>query len=402
MSPGYVPYGGYWATPFARWQGSLAHLHALTFAAWVAKRELAKRGIAPDVFDHGVLGLTIPQQGCFYGLPWLTGLLGADRVGGPTISQACATSARCLAAARDEIAAGMAQCVLVVTADRTSNGAHLYYPAPDAPGGTGRHENWVLDNFNRDPYAEVAMVRTAENVAARFGISLAEQHDIALLRYEQYARATADGAAFLKRFMTLPFEVPDAALRRMAATLDGDEGIHPTTREGLAKLKPVLEGGTVTHGAQTHPADGNAAMIVTTRERARELSARPEIEIRIAGIGQARTDKAHMPYAPVPASRAALQAAGVGIGEIAVVKTHNPFVVNDIVFARETGFDVGRMNDYGCSLVWGHPQGPTGLRAIIELIEQLALRGGGYGLFNGCAAGDSAMAVVIEVRERRA
>ena len=399
MTQSYVPYGGYWATPFARWQGSLAHLHALTFAAWVAQRELGRRGIPPQRFDYGVLGLTIPQRSCFYGLPWLMGLIGAEHVGGPTVSQACATSARCLAAARDEIAAGAAACTLVVTADRTSNGAHLYYPAPEGPGGTGQHEDWVLDNFNRDPYAEVAMVQTAENVAKRFGITLAEQHDVTLRRYEQYAQAAADGAAFLRRFMTLPFEVPDARLRKTVATLAGDEGIHATTREGLAKLKPVLEGGTVTFGAQTHPADGNAAMIVATRETARELAARPEIEIRIAGIGQARTDKAHMPYAPVPASRAALKAAGIGVGDLAAVKSHNPFVVNDIVFARETGFDVAKMNNYGCSLVWGHPQGPTGLRAIIELIEELALRGGGYGLFNGCAAGDSAMAVVIEVRD---
>jgi acetyl-CoA acetyltransferase len=74
------------------------------------------------------------------------------------------------------------------------------------------------------------------------------------------------------------------------------------------------------------------------------------------------------------------------------VKTHNPFAANDIAFARETGFPLERMNNYGCSLIWGHPQGPTGLRSIIELIEELALRGGGVGLFTGCAAGDSGMA----------
>ena len=81
------------------------------------------------------------------------------------------------------------------------------------------------------------------------------------------------------------------------------------------------------------------------------------------------------------------------------IKTHNPFAVNDVVFAKETGADVDSMNNYGCSLVWGHPQGPTGLRSIMEMIEELVLRGGGYGLFSGCAAGDSAMAVVIEVTE---
>jgi acetyl-CoA acyltransferase len=91
--------------------------------------------------------------------------------------------------------------------------------------------------------------------------------------------------------MTLPFPIPDAGLRKIRTTLEGDEGIHPTTREGLERLKPVREGGTVTYGSQTHPADGNAAVVVATRERARELSARPEIEIRLAGFGLARTDR---------------------------------------------------------------------------------------------------------------
>jgi acetyl-CoA acetyltransferase len=83
------------------------------------------------------------------------------------------------------------------------------------------------------------------------------------------------------------------------------------------------------------------------------------------------------------------------------VKTHNPFVVNDIVFARETGFDVNKMNNYGCSLIWGHPNGPTGMRLVIEIVEELVERGGGRGLFTGCAAGDSGMAVVVEVKDSR-
>ena len=81
------------------------------------------------------------------------------------------------------------------------------------------------------------------------------------------------------------------------------------------------------------------------------------------------------------------------------IKSHNPFVVNDIAFCRHYGLAPQRMNQYGCSLVWGHPQGPTGLRGMIELIEELALRGGGRGLFQGCAAGDTAMAAVVDVRD---
>jgi acetyl-CoA acetyltransferase family protein len=396
-----IPYGAYWSTPFARWQGSLAHLHSLQFAAHVAKGALARRGIDPAVFDHGVLGLTVPQRASFYGLPWLMGEIGAASVAGPTVSQACATGVRVLQSAAAEIREGNATTALAVAADRTSNGPHLYYPAPDAPGGTGEHENWILDNFDRDPYAGLAMIQTAENVAKKHGIDNARQNALTLRRYEQYADALADDAAFLCRFMDLPFEVPDSGFKRTRATLAGDEGVHATTAAKLAALKPVLAGGSVTHGGQTHPADGNAAIVLTTPERAAELTREPGIDIRLVAFGQARVDAGFMPEAPVPAARRALAAAGLAIDDIAAIKTHNPFVVNDLVFADSFGLDAADFNHYGSSLVWGHPQGPTALRAVIELIEELVLRGGGHGLFTGCAAGDSSMAVVVRVDDRR-
>ncbi len=398
MTDSYIPYRAYWSTPFARWQGSMAHLNAVEFAAHVAKEELGRRQIDPAEFDYSVLGLTVPQHHSFYGAPWLMGMIGADGVTGPTINQACATSARCLAEASGEIRAGLAECALVMTADRTSNGPHVYYPNPMGPGGTGGHEDWVLDNFNLDPYARGAMIDTAERVAAKYQIGTEEQHEVTALRYEQYEDARKDGHAFQKRYMTLPFAVPDARFRKTLSEMAGDEGIHATTREGLAKLKPVKEDGTVTFGSQTHPADGSAAAVVTTKDRAKALG-KDGLVARILGYGQARTETGHMPQAPVPAAKRALEAAGLAIGDIDAVKSHNPFAVNDIVFSRETGFPIERMNNYGCSLVWGHPQGPTGLRAVIELIEELVERGGGRGLFHGCAAGDSAMAVVIEVGE---
>ncbi|MFT8244752.1 hypothetical protein [Roseomonas sp. BN140053] len=142
-------------------------------------------------------------------------------------------------------------------------------------------------------------------------------------------------------------------------------------------------------------------MVVTTPERARELSRRPEVAVRLLGFGSARAEPGYMPEAPIPASRRALDAAGLGIADMDAIKSHNPFVVNDIAFCRAFGLAPERMNNFGCSLVWGHPQGPTGLRGVIELIEELAGRGGGRGLFLGCAAGDSAMAAVVEVGDAR-
>ncbi len=392
-----IPYGAYWSTPFARWQGSFANLHSIEFAAHVARIELGKRKIDPVTFDYGVLGFSVPQTHSFYGLPWLTGMIGASRAGGPTLMQACATGVRTLLAATQEIEIGMATNALAINCDRTSNGPHLYYPNPMGSGGTGTAEDWVMDNFGCDPLGGHTMLQTAENVAARHGIGTAEQHDLVLRREEQYRQSLANDSAFLKRFMTLPFEVPAPSFKKIAGMLNGDEGVSNSTPEGLAKLKPVQLGGVVTYGAQTHPADGNAAIVVTTRDKARELSTNPKIAVRLHGFGLARVALAYMPEAMLPAAQSALKQANRSVAQMTAIKTHNPFAANDLFFAKQTGCDLKSMNNYGCSLVWGHPQAPMGTRAIIELIEELAVRGDGYGLFTGCAAGDTGMAIVLEV-----
>jgi acetyl-CoA acetyltransferase family protein len=379
-----IPYGCYWSTPFARWQGAYANLNSLELAAEVARKELERRAIPREAIDHGVLGFSVPQKHSFYGLPWVAGMAGLGAIGGQTVMQACATGVRALLAGAQEIESGLSQVTLTLTCDRTSNGPHLYYPNPRGPGGTGGHEDWVMDNFSCDPLGPHAMIRTAENVAARHRISTAEQHDVVLRREAQYKEAQG---GFHQRFMS------------RATKLEGDEGIRFSSAEGLAQLKPVLEGGTVTYGGQTHPADGNAAILLAAPQKARELSRDPKLRVRLLGFGQARAALAQMPEAPLPAAKRALEQAGLDIGAMHAVKTHNPFALNDVLFSRQTGVALEKMNNYGCSLVWGHPQGPTGTRSVIELIEELALRGGGYGLFTGCAAGDTAMAVVRQVGE---
>ena len=149
--------------------------------------------------------------------------------------------------------------------------------------------------------------------------------------------------------MEAEFAVSDARFRKTITIMQGDEGVYPSKAEKLATLKPVVPGGSVTFADQTHPADGAAPLI------------------EVLGSSQ----------------------------------SHNPFAVNDIAFGRAFDLDWRRMNNYGSSLIWGHPQGPTGLRGMIEMIEELEIRGGGIGMFQGCAAGDSAMAVVIRVLRSR-
>jgi len=393
----YVPYGCYWSSPFLRWQGNFSSLNAIPFAAEMTTRALNDRNISPDSFDSIYLGITVPQKHSFYGQTWFAGLIGVPEITGPMIAQACATSARVIASAASEIEISKIsdRCVLAVTCDRTSNGPQILYPNPLAPGGKADVENWVWDNFGHDPYANNAMIQTAENVAKEAGITRDEQEEMVLLRYKQYDDALKDDSSFLRRFMISPIEVKSG--KKTLATVEGDEGVFPTTSEGLARLKPVLKGGTVTYGAQTHPSDGNCGMILTSKDKAQALSLNKDFKIKILSFGQARSKKGFMPMAPVPAARKALESAQLSVEDINCTKMHNPFTVNDVYFSQEMGIAPESINNYGSSLVWGHPQAPTGMRLIIELIEELTLNNGGYGLFTGCSAGDSAASIVMEV-----
>lgn len=385
-----IPLGLTWSSPFCRWQGPLSAVTSLDLAVDVTARALSSRGVDPLSLAQLVLGWTVPQPGIFYGAPTVAARLGAPALTGPMISQACATSVACLAAAAAAVDAGLEGPVLVVTADRTSNGPHLVYPQPDAPGAAPLAEDWVLDNFRRDPWAGESMVATAEAVAAEAGMTRAEIDEATLLRHEQYRGALADDRARQREFM-VPATVPG---RPEPLLVDADSGVRETSAEALAALVPLTPGGVVTYGSQTHPADGAAGAIVTRPDGAGAG------QTRLLAAGFARVEPARMPRAPVPAALAALAACGLGLGRVDAVTTHNPFTVSDLWFARETGWPLERMNELGSSLVYGHPQGPTGLRAIVELIATLTARGGGVGLFTGCAAGDTGGAVVVRVDDR--
>jgi acetyl-CoA acyltransferase len=165
--------------------------------------------------------MTVPQQHSFYGAPWLATMLGMPRIGGPTFAQACATSARTIAEAAMSVECSVNQAVLCVTADRVSNGPHIYYPNPLAPGGRGTTEEWTWDNFNCDPALGIAMIETAENVARENGITREEQDAVTLERYEQYAMALANDRAFQRRYM-LDVEVPDPSGKRVTGVVAGD------------------------------------------------------------------------------------------------------------------------------------------------------------------------------------
>ena len=389
----YIPYRGYWSSPFCRWQGSFQNENAIALGAAVAKSALAERKIDPAALDGCVLGWSVPQKHCFYGTPWYCAMMGNDRISGPIFSQACATSASGVGYLAAAVETGVYGAVLVAMVDRCSNGPHLVYPNPQGPGGKPECEDWVMDNFGHDPHAKNAMIDTAEKVARRFGVTRQECDTLTMDRYAKYQAGLANDRAFQKRYM-----VPVTLRRGKKETVvDADEGVFATTAEGLAGLKPVVPDGVLTFGSQTHPADGNIGIILAGRDKAEALSADKKVTIQVLSYGYARAEKGHMAMAVVPAAEMALGAAGLAVKDLKAVKTHNPFAVNDVYMGRVMGIPEGIFNNYGSSLIFGHPQAPTGGRLIIELIEELVILGGGTGLFSGCAAGDTAAAVVIRV-----
>jgi len=396
LSKAYIPFKGYYSSPFCRWQGSLANENAIVLGATTANRWFRHRKIDPTVIDYLYFGYTVVQHHIFYGHTWAAAMLVEGKKDLPAllVSQACTTAVTCIYLAATNIELGAYQTGFALVSDRCSNGPHICWANPLGPGGELESENPVMDNFNRDPWPGLKMIQTAENVAKEIGATKEECDAVALRRYQQYQDSLANDRAFQKRYM-FPVEVKTG--KKETKLIDQDEGIIHTTAEGLAKLAPVEPGGVHSFGAQTHPADGNIGMIVTTREKAKELSEDPKVEIQILSYGFARAKKGFMAQAPVAAAEMALRDAGIGVKDLKAVKTHNPFAVNDINLSRKLGIDLNWMNNYGSSMIYGHPQGPTSGRLIAELIEEVVMLGGGYGLWAGCAAGDTGAAMVFKI-----
>jgi acetyl-CoA acyltransferase len=394
LNKAYISYRGYYSTPFARWQGTLANENSIVLGANTSKRFFQCRAWDPTMFDYVIVGSSVYQKQWFYSGPWAAAMMGAVGAPGILVSQACSTSTFSIYQAGMGIETGLFKNCWCLMADRLSNGPHAVWPNPNGPGGQVIAEDWVMDNFALDPWGGGAMIQTAENVSKEYGVTREQCDALVLRRQEQYYDALANDRAFQRRYM---FSAEVQVSKKKIVQLESDEGIITSTAEGLANLKPVLPGGVHTFAAQTHPADGNAGLSVTTREKARELSTDPKIEIRIVSFGFARTKKAHMAGAVAPSAQMALENAGIKVADLSAIKTHNPFAANDVVMAKVLGLNVNSINNYGCSLIFGHPQAPTGARLIIEGIEEVVIKGGGYLLFSGCAAGDTAASIILKI-----
>ena len=394
MFPGArIPYGTWGSSYFPAWQTSaLAEVNIGQFAGEAANRILGLRKVPKSEIEYLVIGSTIPWHWKFWTAPLVASCFD-HRIPGYHMEQACATGLQAVVAAAAEIEGGSHDVVGVVTFDRTSDSPVGVFPERRSYERTMALSD-VWDNFGFDPATGKAMIACAGLAARKYKCDRREVDELAFFRYEQYFKAKESG--FLKRVL-VPLEILNVQ-GRLLGRIEDDLGVRQLTLGGLRAM-PELDT-CVTAGTQTHASDGMATLLVTSKEKARELSPRPEIDIRFIGKAEARAHPSLMPEAPALAVQKLLKKTGLAMSDMVVVKNHNPFAVNDVLFARVFDYDWRKMNTTGCPLVWGHPQGPTLTRVLIEALEEALILGGGYILIFGCAAGDVGIAAVLKVEDR--
>ncbi len=391
MFPGArIPYGTWGSSYFPAWQTSpLAEVNIGQFAGEAAANIYAKRKTAIKHIDYLVIGSTVPWHWKFWNATVVASCMGR-RIPGFQMEQACATGLQAIILAGAQVESGASEAVGVLTFDRTSDSPVGVFPERR---GYRRTEviSDVWDNFGFDPATGKAMLNSAGLIARKYNIERKEIDELTAYRYEQYFKTKESG--FLDR-VTVPLEILNVQGKPLGK-IEEDIGVKKISIDALRSMRELDS--CVTGGTQTHAADGMATLLVASKQKAKQLSRKPEVEISFIGKAEVRAGASCMPEAPALAVQKLLQQTGLSLKDVSVVKDHNPFAVNDAVFSKVMNYDWRKMNNTGCPLVFGHPQGPTLTRVTIEALEEAVDLGGGYVLVFGCAAGDVGIAAIFKV-----
>jgi acetyl-CoA C-acetyltransferase len=385
-----IPYGTWGSSYFPAWQSSpLAEVNIGQFAGEAMAQILSKRHTSTKHLDYLVIGSTVPWHWKFWNATTVSACMGR-RVPGFHVEQACATGLQAVMLAAAQVESRAGETIGVLTFDRTSDSPVGVFPERRSYQRTVAISD-VWDNFGFDPATGKAMLTSAGIVARKYNINRGEVDEITHHRYEQYFKGKDSG--FLQK-VAVPLEVLSVQ-GKPAGVIGEDTGVRKIS---LGALKAMRElDSCVTGGTQTHASDGMATLLVTGKEKAKELSRDKHVDISFVARAEVRVQPSCMPEAPALAVKKLLQDTGLTMDDMAVVKDHNPFAVNDAVFSKVMNYDWRKMNNNGSPLVWGHPQGPTLTRVIIEALEEAVELGGGYVLVFGCAAGDAGIAAVLKV-----
>ena len=387
-------------TPFGRYGGALKDVRPDDMAAHVIKALVERSGLDPSLIDDVIVGAANQAGEDNRNVGRMAALLAGlpVEVAGQTVNRLCGSSLQAVISAAHAIAYGDGQ-VFIAGGVESMTRAPFVTAKPSAAFARGEQTmydttlGWRFTNPRlADAYYPYSMGETAENVAERCGVTRADQDAFAVESQRRW-KAAHDAARLTDEIV--PIDVPDG---RATRSFDTDEHPRPDASvESLAKLRPAFTEaatGTVTAGNSSGINDGAGAVLVMSEARARELGMRPMA--RMVASAVAGIEPGVMGLGPIPASRRALERAGIGVDDLDLVELNEAFAAQALPVIRELGLDHEKTNVNGGAIAIGHPLGASGARLTSSLVHEMRRRGARYGLATMCIGVGQGIAAVFE------
>jgi len=386
-------------SPFGRYGGALASVRPDDLAAAVIRALVERSGIDPALIEDVILGCANQAGEDNRNVARMAALVAGlpIEVAGLTVNRLCGSGLQAVNSAAHAIAVGDGDVFIAGGVESMSRAPYVMLK-PEAAYERGTHElvdttlGWRFVNpalaAAHHPYS---MGETGENVAERLGVGRADQDAFALDSQRKAAAALSEGRY---RDQLVPISVPQR--KGEPVIVEADEQPRPdTTSEALARLRPAFrDGGSVTAGNSSGINDGASAVLVVEAERARALGLRPMA--RVVATAVAGVDPAVMGLGPIPATRKALERAGLTVADLDLVELNEAFASQSLACVRELGLDPARVNVDGGAIALGHPLGASGGRLMTTLVHGLRRTGGRYGLASMCIGVGQGIATIVE------
>jgi acetyl-CoA acetyltransferase family protein len=379
-------------TPMGEYVGALKDISAIDLGAIAARGALEATRVAPEEIDHTIIGNALQTSGdAIYGARHV-----ALKAGVPfdrpalTVNRLCGSGIQSIISGAHMIQLGEAQTALVGGMESMSQAPHVIRGARSGFAlGQGKLEDSLMVAL-LDTYCNTPMAGTAENLARKYEVSREEQDRYAL-RSQQEAKRATDAGIFQEEMV--PVEIKT---RKGTTLFAEDDHMRPdTTLEGLAKLRPAFnKDGFVTAGNASGIVDGAAALVIAGEDYVKAKDIKPLG--RIVSWAYAGVEPELMGIGPVPASRKALEKAGLKVEDMDLVEVNEAFAAQYLAVEKELGLDRSRTNVNGGAIALGHPLGASGTRLVLTILHELQRRSGRYGLATACIGGGQGIAIVCE------
>ena len=370
-------------TPMAEYNGSFSDISAIDLAVVAAKAALERSGYFPEEIDHVIVGNALQTSGdAIYGARHVGLKAGVpNEVPALTVNRLCGSGIQSIINGAEQIELDEAATVLAGGMENMSQAPHVVRGARKGLRlGQGALEDSLMVAL-LDSYTGLYMAQTSDNLARKYDISREAQDEYALRSQRCAAEAV----------VRLADEIVPVTVGKK--TITADDHLRPdTTLDGLAKLKPAFaKDGFVTAGNASGIVDGAAMVVVTTAGKAKKQPLG-----RIVSWGVAGCDPSIMGIGPVPATKIALQKAGLTLNDIDLIEINEAFAGQILAVAKELGIDQEKLNVNGGAIALGHPLGATGTRLVLTLLYELRRRQKRYGLASACIGGGQGIAMIVE------